>query len=611
MCCVRLFLALLSLYAVVLFAHADPLLSDLTTLPQGKDAREDSQEDELSSYQQRAQQFNLSAHPYWHLLLRLSDNRSDVQDASFFFSIPSTSTDAFLVDAGKELAHFLRALLLSPLNQSHPLCLFPLRSRWLIKKLALPTTHFSSLSCLKLDKFMNRYLSDKIAVVFIDERVNTLPNMMGHIGLRLYANTSSSSDQVVSYVTILHTLNPLSMLYDALIEGGEGRLNIYDLKQTLAYYLEDEKRSVWQYDMPLHRQQMETILLQLWELAGRQSRYAYLSYNCLTPLIELLQVADSTFNRTWKSAQQQRLKGWHSPLEFIQFLADHQYFTHHEPTAIYLSDADRQWAETTKTEVDMPADKDNNSTARGTKTALTIRNQQVNLLNKAKTSRLSLGLSHRADDASENEQQSFFDLSFDVYGSLLSDNHRTDFTEYELRVLGADITIPATKNSPILQELALYSVKYLPTFNGDLSSLSWQVSAGGTNDDPSFVPQLLGGIGLAYRLNHNLFLWGLLNADYIWQESANDQRHSNAFIIDNELGIIIDFSLWGEVFKSSFYVWSYIHEDRPNLPRFKWVFNWRVNRDYALNFNILTKTPRHATRHTDNVVGTLSVSRYF
>jgi hypothetical protein len=558
----------------------------------------ESKASKFSDYLALSKKIELSKNPYWYLLLRLySGNRSEIQDANFFLSVDNTKND-FVVNPEKELTAFLKALLNSPSNEAHPLCKFPLRSRWIINSLAIPSDYFSSVQCEQLERFMQSFRHDKFSVLFMDERINTVMNMMGHIGIKLYSTDSSMQDRVISYITILHSFNPAKMFYDALIDGGEGQLNLYNFSYIRSFYLQQENRSMWQYDARITASQGEKILWQLWELKGRKGRYTYLAYNCVNPLIDLMRVADDSLNQTFLKKHKNRVKYWYSPLEYIQFLATEGYLKNANQPKVYLSEEGEKIVNVTGKKV---AEKK-------------IRH----ILDKKATSRFAMGLGYE-QAKKEQPSHTLLTASFDLHGSFLGDNHLTEFTEYELRILSFDASLNTQDNSISFDEVNLYAVKYLPQISLNVASLSWQAKLGGNQfykgdkgnkANSLFAPNGLLGVGLSHYFQGKILIWGLLNARYIHPNNSD-----NALLWNNELGVSLPHNVAREEFKSTFYYWNYLNDVSWILPRFRWVLNWKINTAYELNLTTSMMMNNRQKKSEDadfsNLRSVLSLAYYF
>ena len=245
---------------------------------------------------ERADASALHRDPVWRALLHVVRAplswraRSEVPDSAFFLA--SDGRD----DPRAELRATLAALLAPPLPGDDAIhCRFPARTRWLARALEVSLDELAPAPCPAFDEWRSQLDPRGITLIFPEAFMNNPASAFGHTLLRLDVADPASPKNLLAYA-IDFTANSGG---DAgpvfLLRGVLGRypgffgLNPY--YQKLGFYSDAQSRDIWEYPLALAADEIERLLLHLWELDGIEIPYFFFRANCSYQLVRLLEVA--------------------------------------------------------------------------------------------------------------------------------------------------------------------------------------------------------------------------------------------------------------------------------------------------------------------------------
>jgi len=235
----------------------------------------------------------------WHTLLhyrpRLPGSiRSAVDDPAFFLS-PDGSTSP---------ADELRATIVSFLTDdsqgdSHPICRFPARLKWLREHIPIDDSLLSSPRCEDLDRYMAMVNPVSATLVFPESHINSPASMFGHTLIRLDShNESSLLSYSVSYSAVLPD-DPGSLLaFKGVFGAYKGSFTVMPYYEKIKEYSHMESRDIWEYGLDLTPQEVRRMALHIWELRHILSDYYFFDDNCSYALLFLIESARPTVDLT-------------------------------------------------------------------------------------------------------------------------------------------------------------------------------------------------------------------------------------------------------------------------------------------------------------------------
>lgn len=242
---------------------------------------------------------------YWELLLHykptLFGGRESEQDAPAFFNSPSGKTDP-----RAELAATLQSFFKPPDDlkpkEEHPQCNFPARYKWLNARLSFDSTRLPKQRCERLESWLEGLMPEKITLIFASHYLNNPGSMFGHTLLRIDKKRASQQQKLldygVNYAALSDTDNVFLYTIKGLFGGFKGLFSLYPYYVKVQEYNNLENRDIWEYELNFTEEQMNDMLLHLWELGGNHFDYWYFQENCAYHLLSLLEAANPELHLT-------------------------------------------------------------------------------------------------------------------------------------------------------------------------------------------------------------------------------------------------------------------------------------------------------------------------
>ncbi len=236
----------------------------------------------------------------WHKLLHYQKTWTggweSEADAQIFFSAPDGKTNP-----QGELEAALESFFQDPAQiesgKMHPQCTFPARYTWLKRQLQFDPSKLPEQPCLRLDSWIQKLDPHSITMVFASYYINNPSSMFGHTLLRIDSQAKSKYKKLlnygVNYAANPDTDNPI--LYALRGVGGylKGVFTVF------AYSLKvQESRDLWEYELNLNADTMDTLLRHLWELGEIYFDYYYFQENCSYHMLTVLEAADPNLHLT-------------------------------------------------------------------------------------------------------------------------------------------------------------------------------------------------------------------------------------------------------------------------------------------------------------------------
>ena len=120
--------------------------------------------------------------------------------------------------------------------------------------------------------------------------------MFGHTLIRIDSRRTGSDNQLmnygVNYAAVPDTENAFLYAFKGLIGSFEGRFAIFPYYTKVQEYNNWESRDLWEYQLKFSEDQLNSMLLHLWELGGTHFNYYYFQENCSYHVLSLLEIAN-------------------------------------------------------------------------------------------------------------------------------------------------------------------------------------------------------------------------------------------------------------------------------------------------------------------------------
>lgn len=221
----------------------------------------------------------------WQSLLHATGTRAYLRDSGFLLSLPNFSPEA-------ELTQTIEFLYAGPRTN---VCRFPARYRFLRSRLDAPALPLDE--CPDVSEFRAKAGVEYIALVFASEDIARPASMMGHSFLKLVGHDRAGNElsHAISFYTETDTINLPKLFYESLVTGKPGYFTLSPYREKLTQYVDDEQRSVWEYQLRLGELEKDVLLLHLLELKQSEFTYFFQDYNCATLLHFVLGTTSEDF----------------------------------------------------------------------------------------------------------------------------------------------------------------------------------------------------------------------------------------------------------------------------------------------------------------------------
>lgn len=266
----------------------------------------------------------------WRALLHYDGEKSSVQKNSNFF----LTTNGYKNPKDEYIATIERLFdeLVSKPNDDSIICQYPARISFIAN--FVQSEEFKNRidisQCQKLQEFFNIVPIERIFIEFAAESDIYPGSSMGHIYLHLQGRVKNDiqksidgvdlnfkkgeiQDYAIGYIALLNeNFNPIDYL-QAISGSLSGFYTLSPYSNTEFEYLENERRSIYVYELQISKEQIEFFALHLWELKDKKIAYAFITHNCTNGIERILGVLNSQY--FFKGS-----KPFITPVEYLQYL---------------------------------------------------------------------------------------------------------------------------------------------------------------------------------------------------------------------------------------------------------------------------------------------------
>lgn len=216
-------------------------------------------------------------------------------DGPNFFLSPHGKTSP-----GSELDATLRGFFAAlpdgaPETAQHPICQFPARYRWLDKELRFDPARLPRPPCPRYEKFLEETAADRLTFVFSSYYMNNPASVFGHTFVRIVRRGEVSEDQrelldrAIEFSATVDTRNALFYGLKGVFGAFPGTFRNTPYHFKVRQYNDYESRDLYEYELALTREEIDTFLAHLWELGSTFFDYYYISENCSYHLLGALE----------------------------------------------------------------------------------------------------------------------------------------------------------------------------------------------------------------------------------------------------------------------------------------------------------------------------------
>lgn len=278
-------------------------------------------EDGLQQVLLLAKQKKLSNTRAWNKLLHIEPNaigfkKSQITDPKFFLSNKThlnkyDELEATLRSFAEEASYY-KQMIDAPIKKmekengqklvdhsQHPICRFPARLKWLRQQLAEAKGYWSSLptvECVYHNVFMDAVRPKTVSFVFSSYYSDSPGSAFGHTFFRINKSDFSTErqellDYGVGYAANVTVSNGFLYAMFGLVGGFTGSWTNIPYYYKVREYNDFEARDLWSYELNLTADEVEMLVLHLWEVGEHYYTYYFFSQNCAYHMLTVLEAA--------------------------------------------------------------------------------------------------------------------------------------------------------------------------------------------------------------------------------------------------------------------------------------------------------------------------------
>lgn len=247
---------------------------------------------------QQARALHLSDRIEWQNLLHYKPKpffpgaRSLADDPSFF-NAPEGK-----LSAAAELEATLKAFFSDVAEtdtQQNPQCRFVARYHWLNQQLKFDSARLQPQVCKRFNAWIKALNPHEITLVFPSSYLNSPASMYGHTLLRIDAKDQNERTRLlaytVGYAASTNETNGLVFAYQGLTGGYPGVFQTAPYYLKVSEYNDMENRDIWEYRLNFTSDEIDRLMMHIWELGPTYFDYYFFDENCSYELLSLLDVA--------------------------------------------------------------------------------------------------------------------------------------------------------------------------------------------------------------------------------------------------------------------------------------------------------------------------------
>jgi hypothetical protein len=254
--------------------------------------------DELAA---AARQRGLADRPGWRKLLHYQSTwtggvESEADGPSFFLSSRGK------VSPAAELEATLRGMFAAvkegaPKDVQHPMCQFPARLAWLTRELQIDLARLPHPDCTRLTEFRGHLDARSLTLVFSSYYLNNPASAFGHTFLLVNSHRSETTaerellDFAINFSASVDTSNSVVYAVKGIVGAFPGEFSRVPYYLQVRKYNDFESRDLWLYDLALTSEELDMVVLHMWELGSTWFDYYYATENCSYHILGAIEAA--------------------------------------------------------------------------------------------------------------------------------------------------------------------------------------------------------------------------------------------------------------------------------------------------------------------------------
>ena len=238
-----------------------------------------------------ARQKELHNDRYWRTLLHykkgLFGTRSLIDDPKFFLSEDGK------YDPEAELEATIRAFFQKGDDETkHPVCRFIARYAWIKEQLDLDSSRLPVPECGRFSEIISQIKPESVTLIFPASHMSNPASMFGHTLLTIEtAYKTKLLSHAINYSAITDETFGPTYIIRGLFGFYKGYFSILPYYAKLQEYRDVEHRDIWEYPLNLDAEEIQRLLMHMFELDSIYSDYYFFDENCSYDLLFLLDAA--------------------------------------------------------------------------------------------------------------------------------------------------------------------------------------------------------------------------------------------------------------------------------------------------------------------------------
>ncbi len=229
---------------------------------------------------QNLSSLNLAQDRYWLKLLHFQNGKSTINNQDFFLSSKGKE------DAQVELIQTITQFK----NTPNLVCKYPARYKWLSSKINLT---IEKQNCEELETFLKPNFHI-ISIVFTSQRYDSPASVFGHTLMKIETNTIPYA---INYsAKIPENTNSFIYAYKGLNGHYKSSYKFIPFSVKDYEYRSGEFRDLLSFTSNLNKDEINNLMLHFYEIKDIEEDYYFLSHNCSSELIKLIDMAKYNSN---------------------------------------------------------------------------------------------------------------------------------------------------------------------------------------------------------------------------------------------------------------------------------------------------------------------------
>jgi Domain of unknown function (DUF4105) len=187
-------------------------------------------------------------------------------------------------------------------KEQNPQCAFIARYHWLDSQLGFDPGRLKKQACRRFEEWRESLNPAGLTLIFPAASLNDPSSMYGHTLLRVDAKDQDEKTRLlayaINYAANTNETNGVAFAINGLLGGYPGTFSMMPYYLKVREYSDMENRDVWEYELNLTPEEIDLVLMHVWELGPIYFDYYFFDENCSYYLLELLDAARPDLNLT-------------------------------------------------------------------------------------------------------------------------------------------------------------------------------------------------------------------------------------------------------------------------------------------------------------------------